>query len=130
MFTAMPYVIDTRAQGAFRSTSMAARRLLPLQHEKIDYHVALRRGDPATVSQRGKSRCPADLLPAEAQEMLTVGYRDETLPSGYPKRVFAKRRGVWYRALAHAEGRYHGCPVAEQFVPPEARNTKQARWER
>jgi len=110
---------------------MAATRrpLLALQYEKVaDYHVALRKGDPAKVSKRGKSTCAADLTIAEAQVMLDMGYRDDVLPSGHPQRVFAKHAGVWYRALPHGLGRYHGSPVAEQIVPPDARNVMQARW--
>jgi hypothetical protein len=104
---------------------------LALQYEKVaDYHVALRKGDPAKVSKRGKSTCAAELTLQVAQTMLDTGYRDDLLPSGYPQRVFARWAGVWYRALPHGPGRYHGSPVAEQIVPPDARKVMQARWVR
>ncbi len=79
-------------------------------------------------SRRGKSLCPADLDIDEAQAMLETGFADDRLPSGNPRRIFAKRGEVWYRAQAHADGCYHGSPVTEQIVPPEARNTNPARW--
>ena len=62
--------------------------------------------------------------------MLRTGYCTDRMPSGFPMSIFAKRGEMWYRALPHAEGRYHGSPVTERLVPPDARSVKNARWVR
>lgn len=100
---------------------------MQLRYSKVDYHKALRKGDPPKVSLRGKSKCDGGISLDEAQELLNVGYRHAKLPNGKPKAVFVKRMGLWYRALAGSDGTYHGSPVTDSKVPSKAKLQK-ARW--
>jgi len=86
----------------------------------VDYHIALRAGDPPRISSRGKSKCAASLDLAMAQELLVTGHR---VPEGAddPRHVYAKHEGVWYQANRHGSKRYHGFPVPDQRVPPAIR---------
>jgi len=109
---------------------MAASKATRLVYEKADYHRALRATDPPKVSRRGKSKCPGDLTPIEAQELLNLGYREGQLADGTPKAVFVRRGGIWYRAMVGNRNRYHGAPVDEFKVPPDAKRQADARWMR
>ena len=92
---------------------------LILVYEKAaDYHQTLRKGDPAKVKRRGKSKCAGNITMEVAQRMLAVGRYHGSLPGNYPKSIFSKHEGVWYQANSHAPGRYHGFPVPTQRVPP------------
>lgn len=95
-----------------------------LTYEKVvDYHYALRKGDPPVIKPDGKSKCAADLDVAKAQALLDHGYRVGTR-GGWPSKVYACHGGTWYQAHQHGPGCYHGYPVRPQRVPKTVRK----RW--
>jgi hypothetical protein len=97
-------------------------------YEKVvDYHRALRSGDPPGISHRGKSKCASDLTVDLAQGLLERGHPwpDSIValdPQEPPEAVFSLHDGTWYEALAHQPGRYHGFPVDPAQVPPQIRH--------
>ncbi len=92
-----------------------------MTYEKIvDYHIALRQGDPPRISQRGKSKCDGSLDLTKAQALLEGGHRVPE-QSDDPSHVYAKHDGTWYQANRHGPKRYHGFPVPDHRVPPSIR---------